>query len=186
MTRRLISLVAAILASFVVAIPASASVAPQPTCFPGVGPCNETDHYTQGAFPGMPVPSCGLPAVWIEVNGNGVQHINVNKAQDFWETSTLEGAANISLLSITFDSDHNPIFGPGAAYATGHLTTWFGISANNKNYVVHDTGNLVATTTTGAQVSLHFVDHASSIPPNSVPTFPNFGNVHILFMKFTC
>jgi hypothetical protein len=181
MTRRLIALTAAIFASLVLAAPVSANYAPQPTCFPGAGPCNETDHYTQAAFPGMPIPACGLPAVWIEV-----QHIHVNQAQDFWETSTLEGAANISLLSVTFDGNGNPIFGPGAPYATGHLTTWFGISANNQNYVVHDTGNLVATTTTGAQVSLHFVDHASSIPPNSIPTFPNFGNAHTLFMKFTC
>lgn len=186
MTRRLIALVAAIFASLVVAMPASASVAPQPTCFPGVGPCNETDHYTQAAFPGMPIPACGLPAVWLDVTGNGVQHINVNAAQDFWETSTLEGTVNISLLSVTFDSSGNPIFGPGAPYATGHLATWFGISANNKNYVVHDTGNVVATTTAGVPVSIHFVDHASSIPPNAIPTFPNFGNAHTLFMKFTC
>ena len=179
MTRRLISVVAAVFASFVVAIPASASVAPQPTCFPGVGPCHETDHYTQGSFPSMAIPSCGLPAVWIVVTGNGVQHFNANAAQDFWETSTLEGTANISLLSF------NP-FGPGAPYATGHLTTWFGISGNNQNYVVHDTGNFVGTTTTGASISLHFVDHASSIPPNSIPTFPNFGNAHTLFMKFSC
>jgi hypothetical protein len=186
MTRRLIALVAAIFACLVVAMPASASVAPQPTCFPGAGPCNETDHYTQAAFPSMAIPSCGLPAVWIDVTGNGVQHFNVNQAQDFWETSTLEGAANISLLSVTFDTNHHPIFGPGAPYATGHLSTWFGISGNNQNYVVHDTGNLIATTVIGSPISFHFVDHASSIPPNSIPTFPNFGNAHTLFMKFSC
>jgi hypothetical protein len=185
MTRRLIALVAAIFASLAVAMPASANVPPQPSCYPGAGPCTETDHFTQVAFPGSPIPACGLPAVWIDVTGNGVQHFTVNKAQDFWATSTFEGAATISLLSVTLDRNGNPIFGPGAPYATGHLATWFGISANNQNYVVHDTGNLNGTTTTGATISLHFVDHASSIPPNSIPTF-NFGNAHNLFMKFSC
>ena len=186
MSRRWLSLVVAILASLVVALPASANYAPQPTCFPGAGPCNETDHYTQAAFPSMAIPACGLPDVWIDVTGNGVQHVNVNKAQDFWETSTLEGAANISLLIVTFDTNGNPIFSPGAPYGTGHLTTWFGISGNKQNYVVHDTGNFVGTTTTGTSISLHFVDHASSIPPNAIPQFPNFGNAHTLFMKFSC
>jgi len=184
MTRRLIVLLAAVFASLIVATPVSANVASGPACYPGVGRCNGTDHFTQAAFPGMAIPACSLPPVWIEVNGNGVQHITVNAAQDFWLTSTLEGTATITLLP--FDSQGHPIFGPGAPYATGHLTMWFGISANNQNYVVHDTGNVTATTTTGVPISLHFVDHASSIPPISTPNFPTLSNAHTLFMKIAC
>ncbi len=187
MTRRLIALVVAIFASVAVATPVSAIDAPQPTCFPTAGPCTETDHFTTGAFPGMPVPACNLPAVWIEVTGHGVQHFTVNKAQDFWATSTLEGTANVFLLiQVGVDPNGQPLFGPGAAFGTGHITTWFGISANKQNYVVHDTGNFVGSTLAGAPISLHFEDHASSIPPNSIPMFPTFSNAHTVFMHLVC
>jgi hypothetical protein len=182
MIRRFFVLAAAVFATLVVATPVSANIAPQPTC--SVGPCTETDHFTEGAFPGMRIPGCTLPAVWIAWSGNGVQHINVNAAQDFWLTSTIEGTANISLLKVTFVNGV-PTFGPGAPFGTGHLATWFGISANNQNYVVHDTGNLVGTTVAGAPISLHFLDHFSSIPPNPMPTF-NFGNAHNTTMHVVC
>jgi hypothetical protein len=183
MIRRFIVLAAAVLASLVIATPLSASAA-TPPCMPGAGPCNQTDHFTAGAFPGMPIPGCTLPAVWIEWSGNEVQHINVNSNQDFWFTSTTEGAATISLLKVT-SVNGVPTFGPGAPFGTGHLATWFGISANNQNYVLHDTGNLVGTTVAGAPISLHFLDHFSSIPPNSIPA-PNFANAHNVTMHLVC
>ena len=187
MPRRLLALVTAIFVSAVVAAPVSASVAPQPTCMPGAGPCTETDHYTEGAFPGMPVPACNLPTVWIEVAGHGVQHFTVNKAQDFWATSTLEGTATIFLATVVgFDSHGNPIVEIGAPFGTGHLMSWFGISLNNQNYVVHDTASVVGTTTAGVPFALHFEDHASSIPPNSFPIFPTFSNAHTVFSHFVC
>ena len=86
------------------ALPASASSGtgppPIPTCHPGVGPCQETDHFGELVFYGSPL-GCGALNEWafIQQTGNGVQHINVNKAQDSWFTSTMVGPATHSSSS---------------------------------------------------------------------------------------
>jgi hypothetical protein len=133
----------------------------------------------------MPIPGCGpqTPSI-IVATGNGVQHVTVNKAGDAWFTSTFTGEAQI------FAPDFSKTPPLGALLASGHLTTWFGGEFNNQNYVLHDTGMFQGTTVTGQSLFLHFVDHASSVPPNNLPTgdpnvFPP-QNAHTFFMKVVC
>jgi hypothetical protein len=193
--KRLLLLPAILALVLVVALPASAGSgsgsAPPPWCHPAMGPgtfstgpCTETDHFSDVAFPASPFPGCG-PQTWsfIVATGNGVQHVTVNKADDSWFTSTFEGNAKIFALDIT-------TFTIGPLQASGHLTTWFGGEFNNQNYVLHDTGMFQGTTVTGQSLFLHFVDHASSVPPNNLPTgnpnvFPP-QNAHTFFMKVVC
>jgi len=46
---------------------------PNLTCYPSVGPCQETDHFGQLTFLGSPLPGCtSLGWALISTNGNGV------------------------------------------------------------------------------------------------------------------
>ncbi|HEY7985079.1 MAG TPA: hypothetical protein VID73_12965, partial [Ktedonobacterales bacterium] len=56
---------------------------------------------------------------------NGVFHVTVNRAGDFWVTGTMTG----TFLFVPDDASQ-PTF-------TGHFTSWFGTSANNHNSVDH-------------------------------------------------
>jgi hypothetical protein len=193
--KRLLLLPAFLALFLVAALPASAGSGsgppPNPTCHPAMGPgvpstgpCTETDHFSDLAFPASPFPGCG-PQGWsfIVATGNGVQHVNVNQAGDSWFTSTFTGNAQIFALDIS-------TFTVGPLQATGHLTTWFGGEFNKQNYVLHDTGMFQGTTVTGQSIFLHFVDHASSVPPNDLPSGPPNvfppTNAHTFFMKVVC
>jgi hypothetical protein len=83
------------------------------------------------------------------ISGNGVLHMTVNNAGDFWETGTVEGAAT-------------------AAGFTGHATAWFGVENNAQNSVNHFIANAVGTLSDGTSLRIHqegqFTVNANGIP----------------------
>jgi hypothetical protein len=196
--KRLLILPAVLALLLVVALPASAGSGsgppPVPWCHPAMGPglpstgpCTETDHFSQLAFPVAPTPGCGPQTFgFLMATGNGVQHVIVNKAGDSWFTTTFTGSAQIFAVDL---STNPPTIGP--LLASGHITTWFGGEFNKQNYVLHDTTTFQGTdAVSGQSIHLHFVDHASSVPPNDLPTgdpnvFPP-ENAHTFFMKVVC
>src|SRR5215469_5217472 len=83
------------------------------------------------------------------ISGNGVLHMTVNNAGDFWETGTVEGAAT-------------------ATGFTGHAVAWFGVEDNAQNVVNHFIANAVGTLADGASLTIHqegqFTVNANGIP----------------------
>jgi hypothetical protein len=154
---------------------------PMPSCHPGVGPCQETDHFGQLTFLGGPLPGCTSLAGWavISTNGNGIQHINVNASQDFWFTSTMVGPTTMVQGTVTLDSHGNPTsFTPDPSLPTisGQLQQWFGESVNNNNFATSGTTNFQGTTSTGVSVSLHFNLHINTT--GSSLGIPNLSSMH--------
>ena len=167
----------------VAALPAGAASGPGPalSCHPGVGPCQETDHFGQSESFGNPLPGCATLAGWalISTTGNGVQHMNVNAAQDFWFTFTMEGATTIIQGNVVLDANGNPVsFTPDASKPTftGQLQQWFGAQGNNQNYSSSNTANFHGTSSTGGSFSLHFTTHVNTT--GSAPAVPNMNSLH--------
>jgi hypothetical protein len=168
------------------ALPASAASGtgppPIPTCGPpfGLGPCQETDHFGELAFLASPLPGCALAGwAFIDQKGNGVQHINVNAAQDFWFTSTMEGTATIVPVNVVLDSKGNPVSftpDPTKPTLTGQLQQWFGAEFNNKNFSNSGTVNFQGTSSDGSSVSLHFNIHINTT--GMAPIVPNLNSMH--------
>jgi hypothetical protein len=200
--RRLLILSLCVAMFGILALPVSAASGtgppPIPTCgAPGTGPCTETDHFsTEGPpFPIFNACPPDLGFYLLSTNGNGVQHITVNNAQDGWFTSTFEGTATLDPILVSIDFTTNPptitVLGPDGSRPaiSGHTAMWFGGSFNKQNYVLHDTGNFRGSTVTSPSrtVDLHFIDHANSVPPNNLP--PPFGpptNAKNVFSKMSC
>jgi len=174
--------------------PAAAATAPTLACgTTQPGPCQETAHYSDMNDLNSPAPpGGGCPAFLssdyfkFEGTGNGVEHININKAQDAWQTSTFTGSVTItSYLHGTIDdqgnvtsvSDPDPNVGP----YTGRITQWFGGSFNKQNMVFHGTINVSVTNAAGETLRIHFVGHQSFTPGSD----PN-GPPHTSFDKITC
>ncbi len=155
---------------------------PIPTCGPGLGPCQETDHFGQLTFLGNPLPGCGeVFNEWalIDQRGNGVQHISVDAAQDFWFTSTMEGTSTLILGTVTLDSHGNPIsFTPDLTKPTfaGQVQQWFGGEFNNKNKSISFTSNLQMTGSDGSSLILHLNAHINST--GNAPFTPNPNSMH--------
>jgi hypothetical protein len=156
---------------------------PMPTCLPGAGPCQETDHFGELLFVGSPLPGCTslAGAALIDTKGNGVQHINVNGAQDFWLTSTMVGPTHIIQGTAEFDKMGNYIPGTFIADNTlptidGQLQQWFGESGNKNNFSVSSTANFRGISSTGASVSLHFNTHVNSTGASMF--VPNASSMH--------
>jgi hypothetical protein len=166
----------------VAAVPAGAASGPPPlSCYPGVGPCQETDHFGELTFLGRPLPGCAALSEWALVTtvGNGVQHATTNAAQDFWLTSTIEGAATIVEGTVVLDSNGRPIsFTPDPTQPTysGHLQDWFGESINNKNMSISGTANFQGTSSTGGALTLHINSHMNTT--GSQPLLPNASSLH--------
>ena len=118
--------------------------------------------------PGVSLPAgCWLPDTWaiMSTDGNAVLHTITNRADDFWLTTTYTGAAEVLPLvinpdgTIPVDSNGNDeVVQTADPLATGHLTVWFGIEANNKNGVEHATVSFQGTEADGTPVNLqgHF------------------------------
>jgi hypothetical protein len=166
---------------------------PIPTCGPPTGspgPCQETDHFGQLQFYGSPLPGCtGIFTEWVFVHqtGNGVQHVNVNAAQDFWFTSTMVGPATLVVGTVLLDShgkpildsNGNPIFtaDPTKPVFVGQLQQWFGASFNNKNFSNSGTLNLQATAVDGSMtIAAHFNFHINTT--GMQPAIPNLNSAH--------
>jgi hypothetical protein len=185
--RRLFVLAISIAMFGTLALPVSAASGtgppPIPTCYPGVGPCQETDHFGQLTFLGSPLPGCGgIFNEWalIDQRGNGVEHINVNNAQDAWFTTTMVGASTLVLGTVTFDINGNPTFTPDPTKPTyaGHGQQWFGGQLNNKNASMSFTANfqMSATDGSGSSLSLHLDSHVNST--GNAPFTPNPNSMH--------
>jgi hypothetical protein len=116
----------------------------------------------------------------IDATGNGISHQTTNGAGDFWSTSTFTGTATVTFYpNGTFDSMGNVIGVSGTPdmQVTGHLTEWFGTSANNQNAVFHGTVNFNGVTVfpnPGTPIRFHNVVHGAYLPgadQNGPPSF---------------
>ena len=116
---------------------------PTPQSFPAANPCT------------------GAPGMVTETANNQIEHVNVNKAGDFWITSTGEG-------TVIFTPDD-----PTAPSGTGHFTQWFGTQSNNKSFVTSFTMTVVIQLTDGSQVTLHQTGHTTITPNGPGVTFTN-------------
>lgn len=80
---------------------------------------------------------------------NSVIHVTVNQAGDLWVTGTQEGSVGFTP------------FDPARPSYTGHFASWFGVSLNQNNSVVHDTFNVHLTGSDGSTLDFHFIRHFS-------------------------
>ena len=197
--RRLCAAAVAVFAMSMMGIPsASAATAPDLTCGSPAdpGPCQQTEHFSDINEMNTPAPpgGTGCPAFLSSDfftfvgTGNGVEHVNVNKAQDAWFTSTFTGSVTLTAYppsSVSVDNDGVvTITGPPDASVptfTGHLTEWFGGSFNKQSAVQHDTFNISATAPNGQTLHVHVVDHASWTPGTDLN-----GPPHTAFDKVSC
>jgi hypothetical protein len=127
--------------------------------------CTVTFKDAVQTLPIGPPPSC-LIAGTITQTFNGVFHITINKAGDFWVTGTMTGPF------VLVPDDHSiPTY-------TGHATAWFGESDNNQNDVMHFTTNAHATAPNAPAFDFHEVGHISTTANSTIP--------HLVFDKATC
>jgi hypothetical protein len=115
-------------------------------------------------------PCTGEPGTITAVAANEVQHetfFTAPAADEFWATETDEGTA-------TFTPDD-----PSGVSASGHFAAWFGISANNRNAVVHDTNNFNLRGSDGSHIVVHIGDQ-TTMNANGVIT------VNFSTMKVSC
>jgi hypothetical protein len=139
------------------------------------GPCQQTEHFSNLDELDSPLPpGQGCPAalendfVHIVGTGNGIEHVNVNKVQDAWFTSTFTGNVTITSYppsSVTVDDQGNVtgIVGPpdpNMPVVSGKFTEWFGASFNNKNATSGGTVNL-SVSGGGMSFSLHANLHSN-------------------------
>lgn len=119
--------------------------------------CTETmnAHGLSFSFPSAN-PCTNAPGVLSFSNLNEVMHITVNGAADIWATGTQE--ANLAFTPL---DTSQPSF-------SGHFASWFGVSLNRTNAVIHDIFNATATASNGSTITAHMIDHISfsaSTPP---------------------
>jgi hypothetical protein len=112
--------------------------------------------------------------VFMNMTGNGVQHVTYNAAGDSWFTTTFTGSGTIAFygpnpVNYTYSDPPNNTIISGLSdpslqpemTLTGHLTQWFGFESNNKNAVGHGTVEFKGTDNgTGIPFTLHFHQQA--------------------------
>ncbi len=161
------------------ALPATAA-SPNPCAFDQGGnplsvPCQLTMHaqVVQMDITAIPCPPPQPPVPGGSLTGtfNGVMHININSAGDFWVTNTVAG-------TFTLVTQPQPPAAP--VTFTGHLATWFGISDNNRNGVDDFIANIQATGSDGTVITFHETMHISFTPAG----FPTVAQV--VFDKVAC
>jgi hypothetical protein len=115
----------------------------------GAGTETLTQHAHNVVLFTMPVtnPCTGDTGMLTATSENEVFHVTAQADGTFWVTQTDEGTATFTPNS------------PGTVSATGHFTSWFGESSNNRSSVQHDTNNFHLTNTDGSHVSVHIIDH---------------------------
>ena len=157
------------------------------------GPCQETAHYTNIDDKNTPAPPGGGCPAFLSTDfftfvgtGHGIEHINLNKAQDGWFTDTFTGSVTITAyLHGKVDKDGNVKSvsdpDPNVLPYSGKITQWFGGSFNMQSSVFHGTINISLTNANGESLRVHFVTHASWTPGSD----PN-GPPHTAFDKITC
>lgn len=172
----------ALLATVLTTTPASANTAPVLSCGTTIlASCSQTATYTdidEWETPLTPLPaSCpaylGTDLAHIVGTGRGVEHVNLNKAGDFWATTTFTGEVTISAyapsdVTAVLDDQGNIVSATPTAAAehtiTGHLTEWFGVSDNKQNGVFTVTTSVHGVDEQGAAFDLHMVQHATWTP----------------------
>jgi hypothetical protein len=106
--------------------------------FPAVAQATTTQTIHINGVP-IDVGSAGCVAGDITIIGNGVVHMTVNNAGDFWITETVEGAAT-----------------DAAAGFSGHAAAWFGLEHNNGlSNVLHFIADAVGTLGDGTSLRIH-------------------------------
>lgn len=132
------------------------------TALAGGNGATTTTQHMHGVAISFPVgPLCGSPAGTLTGTSNMVFHTTVNKAGDFWATSTQE-----AWFTVVPTDKSLPNF-------AGHFVVWFGVSLNKNNSVQHDVFNIIARATDGSglTVTVHLVDHMSVSASGQVTLF---------------
>jgi len=183
MIRRLLVLFTVLAACFVVTSPVSVGASTGSACVPGPSACSQTIHFSSQPLFAAPLP-CSPLAGWNvinEDNGNGVFHINVNGAFDFWATGTYAGDVRLQpAKNVVLDSQGNLVswdVDSTRPTASGRVADWFGISDNNNNAVQHSTVNAQVTTSLGQRFNFHALDHIQ---------LDSAGNITHQFMNASC
>jgi len=134
------------------------------------------DFTPENGAPPLPADCWANPGLAIvSTTGNAVQHFTVNKADDFWFTTTYAGDAAVYPVAqpVTFDDNGNVVVDTSnGPLDTGHLTTWFGEEDNKQNEVNHATVSFHGTNAAGQAVNLNaHVQYGSNA--NGDPTVSN-------------
>ena len=132
----------------------------------GQGTVTQTQHFNNVVLFSMPVtnPCNGQTGTLTAVAATEVFHVTFfTNGDEFWVTGTAQGTATFIPAN------------PAGVSASGHFTSWFGESSNNKNDVQHDTNTFQLFGTDGSHVTIHMTDHLST-NANGVVTvsFSNF------------
>jgi hypothetical protein len=136
----------------------------------GQGTVTQTTHQDNVLLFSMPVtnPCTGESGTLTAIAATSVFHVTFfTNGDEFWVTGTAQGTA-------TFTPDD-----PSGVSGSGHFTSWFGESSNNKNDVQHDTNTFQLTGTDGSKTTVHMTDHLSTNANGQVTvSFSDF--------KFSC
>lgn len=164
-----------------VGTPANADTAPTLACGSTLsGPCTDTAHFDQvdqwltplGAGDSCPAYVANDFALMIGT-GNGIEHVNINKAGDFWATTTFTGQVRITFYDpsnvvVTVDNQGDVtsavVTGPSDNELSGHFAQWFGVSDNNQNGTFGQTFSFVGTDRQGNAVNVHGTMHETWTP----------------------
>jgi hypothetical protein len=169
------------LAALFAAAPAQAEIGPVLACGNTITvSCSETAHFDtvdQWLTPLGAGDNCPSYVVndfaYMVGTGNGIEHDNINKAGDFWATTTFTGQVSITFyppqnVVATVDDQGDvtsaTVTGPADAVLTGHFTQWFGVSDNKQNGTFGETFSFDATDQAGNPISLHGSQHANWTP----------------------
>jgi hypothetical protein len=174
-----------VLVAICTATPASAGTPPQLACGTTVTTsCSQTAHFDQmdqwltplGAGDNCPSYLVNDYALMVGT-GNGIEHVNIDKAGDFWATTTFTGQVSITLydpnnVTAVVGSDGNvdsaTVTGPADAVLTGHFTQWFGISDNKQAATFGQTFSFRGTDQNGNPIAAHGTMH-DTWTPGSTP-----------------
>jgi len=152
--KKLLAVVAAIVAGWLLPIPAAAGGA-------GAISFTQTFHDATASFP-SPNPCTGVSGT-VSLTYNGVFHVTTLTsgigAGTFWATGTQTGA-----FAFTPDDPSQP------SYA-GHFTTWFGDNNNLQNGTETSTFSLKGAGSDGSTLTFRDVMHASVSASGVVNTF---------------
>jgi hypothetical protein len=118
----------------------------------GAGTETITEHFSNEVFFSEPTvnPCTGEPGMLTGIAKNGKVHATSQADGEFWATGTF-------VVTVTVTPDQ-----PGGVSASGHFTSWFGVSLNQKNSVEHSTGTFHLTGSDGSTVKMHMVEHIST------------------------
>jgi len=152
--KKLLAVVAAIVAGWLLAVPAAANGA-------GAVSFTQTFHNATASFP-SPNPCTGASGT-VSLSYNGVFHVTTLTsgigAGTFWATGTQTGT-----FAFTPDDPAKPSF-------AGHFTTWFGDNNNLQNGSETSTFSLRGTGSDGSTLIFHEVMHANVSASGVVNTF---------------